>query len=93
MGHDTYITDVIPDQRPGPAEIAEDGENALMVRALLNTLPSTQREVLLLRVIVGLSAAETAMALSLTAGSVRVLQHRAITALRNRLAATPGSLS
>jgi len=78
------------DPQPGPAELAEHGESASRVQAMLHTLPSTQREVLLLRVMVGLSTAETAEALTLTVGSVRVLQHRAVTALRAGLAVTPG---
>lgn len=93
MGQDTYAATVVSDPRPGPAELAEDDEGAGWVRALLQTLPPTQREVLLLRVIVGLSTAETAATLSLTVGSVRVLQHRAVTALRSKLATTHESAS
>jgi RNA polymerase sigma-70 factor (ECF subfamily) len=52
--------------------------------ALLETLPERHREVLVLRVGVGLSAAETADALGMTAGAVRVTQHRALTELRAR---------
>lgn len=51
---------------------------------LLDTLPDRQREVLVLRVAVGLSAQETADALGMTAGSVRVTQHRALGELRSR---------
>lgn len=89
MGQDGYHATTLSDPRPGPDQLAEDDEGAVWVRALLATLPATQRDVLLLRVIVGLSAAETAAALTLTVGSVRVLQHRAVTALRSRLVATP----
>jgi RNA polymerase sigma-70 factor, ECF subfamily len=85
VGHDSYA-DVVMDPRPGPTELVEEDEGAGRVRALMEGLPATQREVLLLRVIVGLSTAETAAALSLTVGSVRVLQHRAVSALRSRLA-------
>lgn len=52
--------------------------------ALLDTLSSRHREVLVLRVAVGLSAQETADALGMTAGSVRVAQHRALGELRAR---------
>lgn len=52
--------------------------------ALLETLSERHREVLVLRVGVGLSAAETADALGMTAGAVRVAQHRALTELRAR---------
>jgi RNA polymerase sigma-70 factor, ECF subfamily len=87
-GYDGLVADVVTDTRPGPVELVEDDEGAGRVRSLMSALPQTQRDVLVLRVIVGLSTAETAAALSLTIGSVRVLQHRAVTALRHRLAAT-----
>jgi RNA polymerase sigma-70 factor (ECF subfamily) len=68
-----------------PAELVERDESAAGVADLLNSLPPTQRDVLMLRVIAGLSCAETAEALGLTAGSVRVIQYRGMTALRKRL--------
>ncbi|HUW16406.1 MAG TPA: sigma factor-like helix-turn-helix DNA-binding protein, partial [Actinomycetes bacterium] len=40
------------------------------------------RELLLLRVAVGLSAEETGRALGMTPGAVRVAQHRALSRLR-----------
>ena len=49
------------------------------------TLPEKQREILVLRLIVGLSADETAVAVDSTAGAVRVAQHRALTKLRGEL--------
>ncbi|MEV6878727.1 sigma-70 family RNA polymerase sigma factor [Amycolatopsis sp. NPDC051128] len=53
---------------------------------LLDTLPPRQREILVLRVILGLSAEETASAVGLnSAGAVRVAQHRALTTLRRSL--------
>ena len=48
-------------------------------------LPEKQREILVLRLIVGLSADETAVAVDSTAGAVRVAQHRALTKLRGEL--------
>jgi RNA polymerase sigma-70 factor (ECF subfamily) len=68
-----------------PAEIVERDESAAGVADLLESLPPTQRDVLMLRVIAGLTCAETAEALGLTAGSVRVIQYRGMTALRKRL--------
>lgn len=56
-----------------------------MVR-LLDTLPDKQREILVLRVVVGLSARETADAVGSTVGAVRVAQHRALSRLRKVLA-------
>lgn len=53
---------------------------------LLATLPARQREILVLRIILGLSAEETAAAVGLSsAGAVRVAQHRALTTLRRSL--------
>ncbi len=49
---------------------------------LLATLPRVQQEILALRIAVGLSAAETAEALGISAGNVRVTQHRALARLR-----------
>lgn len=60
-------------------------ESAERVRALLMSLPPAQREVLLLRVVVGLSATDAAQALGLTVGDVRLLQHLAIVTLRDCL--------
>jgi RNA polymerase sigma-70 factor (ECF subfamily) len=55
---------------------------------LLDTLAPRQREILVLRLIVGLSAQETAMAIGLSATAVRVAQHRALAKLRAGL--SPG---
>ena len=68
-----------------PSELVERDEAAAGVSELLDSLPPTQRDVLTLRVIVGLTCAETAEALGLTVGSVRVIQYRGMTALRRRL--------
>ena len=48
----------------------------------MQQLPDHQRELLTLRVAVGLSAEETATSLGMTAGAVRVAQHRALARLR-----------
>ncbi|MFI5585494.1 sigma-70 family RNA polymerase sigma factor [Amycolatopsis sp. NPDC051758] len=59
---------------------------------LLDTLPPRQREILVLRIILGLSAEETAAAVGLaSAGAVRVAQHRALTTLRRGLLAQKGA--
>jgi RNA polymerase sigma-70 factor (ECF subfamily) len=50
---------------------------------LVATLPPVQQEILALRIAVGLSASETAEALGVSAGNVRVTQHRALTRLRS----------
>jgi RNA polymerase sigma-70 factor, ECF subfamily len=71
-----------PDPRPGPEETAVAYLEAERARALLAKLPVNQRELLVLRVLTGLSAEETGHALGMTAGAVRVAQHRALARLR-----------
>ena len=90
MGEESAFLFDTADPRPGPEALAEADDGTAEMRRLLSTLPTTQREVLLLRVAVGLSAAETAAVLELTPGSVRVIQHRAVGALRSRLATAAG---
>ncbi|MGN6475291.1 MAG: sigma-70 family RNA polymerase sigma factor [Mycobacteriales bacterium] len=72
----------LPDRDPGPEERAVASDGTRQMDRLLRLLPATQREVLLMRTVVGLTAKETADALGLTPGSVHVLQHRAVTRLR-----------
>lgn len=78
-------TDNLPetaDVRPGPEETVMRSSDAAMVRALLERMPHHQRELLTLRVVVGLSAEETGRVLGMSAGAVRVAQHRALARLR-----------
>lgn len=75
----------VPEQRdpgPGPEETLLAEERADGARRLLDRLPAAQRELLLLRVVNGLSAEETGVALGMSAGAVRVAQHRALARLR-----------
>ncbi|HEY3481137.1 MAG TPA: RNA polymerase sigma factor ShbA [Streptomyces sp.] len=58
---------------------------------ILGMLPVQWREVVVLRVVVGLSATETADALGMTPGAVRVTQHRALSRLRPLLQAEVGT--
>lgn len=66
----------------GPEEKAMQAGDAQLVRGLLDRLPENLRELLLLRVAVGLSAEETGRTLGMTPGAVRVAQHRALSRLR-----------
>jgi RNA polymerase sigma-70 factor (ECF subfamily) len=50
----------------------------------LEALPPAQREILVLRIVLGLSAEETALRVGTTPGAVRVAQHRALSRLRAR---------
>ena len=72
-----------PDPAPGPEEAAMRRADAERARHLLDQLPPNLRELLVLRVAVGLSADETGRALGMSPGAVRVAQHRALTRLRN----------
>ncbi|NHN56642.1 sigma-70 family RNA polymerase sigma factor [Calidifontibacter sp. DB0510] len=85
-------TDEVPDTEdlaPGPEAVALNLETAAELGRLLDALSEQHREILVLRVAVGLSAEETASALGMSAGAVRVAQHRALTKLR-QLVATQG---
>jgi RNA polymerase sigma-70 factor (ECF subfamily) len=78
---------------PESAAPGEAGPEASMLRVelneqmsrLLEKLPEKQREIVLLRVVVGLSSEETAEAVGSTPGAVRVSQHRALARLRQEL--------
>lgn len=71
-----------PDDHPGPEETVVAYIEAERARALLARLPSHQRELLVLRVLAGLSAQETGNTLGMSPGAVRVAQHRALARLR-----------
>lgn len=75
-----------PDTRPPPEQHALDAELSTQLGALLGCLSAPQREVLVLRLVVGLSTQETAAAVGMTPGTVRVTQHRALAALRALIA-------
>jgi len=64
---------------------APDLEQRLMVRDALGTLPSDQREVVILRHVVGLSPVEIADRLGRTEGSIHGLHHRGRRALQREL--------
>ncbi len=72
----------------GPEQTALDTESSERMARLLSVLPEKQREILILRVVVGMSAEETAEAVGSTAGAVRVAQHRALARLKNEIMAT-----
>ncbi len=71
-----------PDEQPGPEEAVVASLEAQRARTLLARLPRQQRELLCLRVLIGLSAEETGQALGMSPGAVRVAQHRALARLR-----------
>ncbi len=84
-------TDSVPEQSSntaGPEQLAINADSAARMDALLRVLPEKQREILILRVVVGMSAEETAEAVGSTAGAVRVAQHRALARLKSEITAT-----
>ena len=88
------VTDELPDRPdggPGPEEVALAAAEAKAVSELLDQLPPAHRELLLLRVVAGLSAEETGSALGMSPGAVRVAQHRALARLRSLSAESTAS--
>ena len=82
-------TEQVPDEavdRDTPEELALVAAGSNRVRELLDLLSDKPREILILRIFVGLSAEETAEIVGSTPGAVRVAQHRALAALRKVLA-------
>jgi RNA polymerase sigma-70 factor (ECF subfamily) len=75
------LPDVI-DSANDPEQAALAADRAARVHELLGTLSDIQREVVLLRVAVGLSAEEAGAVLGMSPGAVRVAQHRALNRLR-----------
>ncbi|GAB2787490.1 RNA polymerase sigma factor ShbA [Amycolatopsis magusensis] len=65
-----------------PEKHALDVDLGERLNRLIRTLPRVQQEIVILRVAVGLTAAETAEAVGLKAGNVRTTQHRALQKLR-----------
>ena len=85
-----YPTDSIPEHRsagPDPEQAALEADSVTRMSELLEILPDKQREILILRVVVGLSAEETAEAVGSTPGAVRVAQHRALARLKSAIVA------
>jgi RNA polymerase sigma-70 factor (ECF subfamily) len=72
----------VQETAPGPEERAVLDDLSTRMGGLLRTLPDRQREILVLRVVLGMSADEAAEAIGSTAGAIRVAQHRALTQLR-----------
>lgn len=86
----SHPTDDVPDtgtdkDSPEDHALTTDGSNR--VRALLDSLSEKARNIVILRVFVGLSAEETAEIVGSTPGAVRVAQHRALNSLRKNLGA------
>ena len=81
-----------PVAHDGPEHRLLASELTERLGSLLHRLTPRQREVLVLRIAVGLSAEETALAVGSTPGAVRVTQHRALNRLRS-IVTVPGGRS
>jgi RNA polymerase sigma-70 factor, ECF subfamily len=85
-----HPTDSVPERRSaeaGPEQMAIEADSVARMNELLEVLPEKQREILIMRVVVGLTAEETASAVGSTAGAVRVAQHRALARLKSEIVA------
>lgn len=76
-----------PDRLPDApmVDVPVDADERERVDALLAGLTDDQREIVVLRIVVGLSVEETAEVVGRRPGAVRALQHRALRALRSEL--------
>ena len=78
-------------ERPSGTPAAQTSVDAEATAALaaIQTLPETYREILLLRLVEGMTGPEIAARTGLTPGSVRVTLHRGMQQLRAKLAQLP----
>lgn len=82
----------IPDRSDadgGPEQAVLQAEMRRKVRDLLSTLPEAHQEILVHRVIGGMTSEEVARLIPFTPGAVRVIQHRALEKLRRQFVARP----
>lgn len=86
--HTAYPMSELPDTASptaGPEEWTLAFERRAATRELMKVLAPTHREVLVMRIVLGWSAAQTAEAIGTSPGVVRVMQHRALNKLRAEL--------
>lgn len=75
----------VADHQPGPLEMVSQQMERQELKEALEGLREDYRNVLILRFFSDLDPEDTALAMGRSAGAVRVLQHRALAALRVRL--------
>jgi RNA polymerase sigma-70 factor (ECF subfamily) len=76
---------LIADHQPGPSEVVSINHERQELLQALDALKEDHRTVLILRFISDLSPEETAQAMGRTPGAIRVMQHRALSALRKQV--------
>jgi len=83
-------TERVADPAPGPEQLATNRELAAALTRAIDALDPSQREVLVLRDVEGLSAAEVATVLGTSVDAVKSRLHRARIAVRQSLAPVLG---
>ena len=83
-----YLANRVAAAGPTPSQAAAARESAVRMADALARLPEDYQTVLLLRVFEELPAEEVAQRMGRSAGAVRMLQMRALTALKEQLEAT-----
>ncbi|EWC61738.1 RNA polymerase sigma-70 factor [Actinokineospora spheciospongiae] len=76
----------VPSTEDGPEQVTLRHELVEQTGVLLRSLTERQRDILVMRVVMGMSAQETADVIGTTAEAIRVAQHRALNRLRKTLA-------
>lgn len=76
---------VVADEHSNPADLANKNLDRAEMRQALEQLREDYREVLVLRFLSELSPTETAKVMKRSVGAVRILQHRALSAMRGLL--------
>ena len=80
------VADETISPRPGPADVMEAAADRVVLVRAIESLPPEQRDVIAYRFFADLSTRDIAALLGKHEGTVRVLQFRALRALRQRLA-------
>jgi RNA polymerase sigma-70 factor (ECF subfamily) len=83
--HVATVTGVMADQRTDRFERVDARIDDASVLSVLGRLPDRYQEVISLRYLSDLTAAETAKSLGISRGNVAVLLHRALAALRREI--------
>ena len=81
----TDLEEVLKDANPGPAELTGTRLEHQELLKVMSHLNEDYQTVLVLRFLSELSPEETAQVMQRSSGSIRVLQHRALEALRKQL--------
>jgi RNA polymerase sigma-70 factor (ECF subfamily) len=83
------LTQCLAADTPSPSQLASQRESAVRLAEALSRLQEDYQTVLLLRIFEGLSAEEVAGRMGRSAGAVRMLQMRALAALRQEMEESP----